>query len=85
MTYTATVSSKGQLVVPSIIRKKMGLNTPGKKLIIKFDEQSNSFQVTSPKSIEDVRAKLLQKIKDKKIKPLLDPRAFYEKRPVAYK
>ncbi len=38
MTYTLTVSSQGQVVIPSSARKKLGLK-PGSKLIMSVEEK----------------------------------------------
>jgi AbrB family looped-hinge helix DNA binding protein len=45
MTYTLTLSSQGQVVIPSQARKKLGLK-PGSKLVLNLDAKSDTPKAT---------------------------------------
>jgi len=75
---TATISSKGQIVIPVEIRKKMGLN-PGDKVVIEVDESGRQAQLRRRETLEEMSARFTSWIKPG-TPPLLDASAFYETR-----
>jgi AbrB family looped-hinge helix DNA binding protein len=77
MSYTAVLSSKGQITLPSEIRKILGLSA-GRRL--HMDVNKNSITVKPATSHEELARKWTAEIKAKGIKPLRDASAFYQTR-----
>lgn len=71
--YTATVSSVGQITIPSAIREQLGL-TPGTKLDLTLDPDTTSLTISKQKNLDDVLAEL-DEIDKKYPTPPPDPRA----------
>jgi AbrB family looped-hinge helix DNA binding protein len=62
MTYTATISSKGQITIPIEARRKLGL---GKKVSINLE--ADRLVITQPPSMEDAWAILDAPAKNQKL------------------
>jgi AbrB family looped-hinge helix DNA binding protein len=80
MVFITTISSKGQLVIPSTVREKMGLNSAGQKVILSFDEGTKSVRFSAPRDMDEISNNLAAKAKKNKIKPLINPSSFYANR-----
>ena len=85
MTYSATISSKGQILIPAPIRKRLALKNSSQSLIIKFDDFTDSIVISKPTDMEALSNRLTAQIKKKGIKPLLDAKDFYNNRPYGIK
>jgi AbrB family looped-hinge helix DNA binding protein len=77
MKTTITVTSKGQTTIPASLRHKLGLNTEGGTLDIRFDETKGELIITRPVSIDELSKTLSSYIK-MGTKPLVDVDAFYQ-------
>ena len=77
--YTLSVTSKGQFTMPVEVRRALGVNHKANKLIMTFDPVKKSAKIQKPATFDDI-SKLAKSFIDKKIKPLEDPRAYYQKR-----
>jgi len=77
MTYTATVSSKGQLTLPVKIRELFRLHS-GRQVLV--SAKANSITITPVKSHDELVAEWTKQVKEKRIAPLTDASAFYSTR-----
>lgn len=69
MTYSTTITSKGQITLPAAFRHKMKLR-PGQRITI--DVKGNVATFRAPTDIEVLREKTAEFLKKKGIKPLSD-------------
>ena len=67
MTFYSTVTSKGQITLPTSIRKKMNLRTGQRVSITQEDNGIVNIQV--PPSIDDIRAQLQVNLRKKGFTP----------------
>lgn len=81
MTYSTTISSKRQILIPAPIRKRLGLQNTSQSLVIKFDDFTDSIVISKPADMETLCNRLTAKIKKKGVTPLLDAKDFYNNRP----
>lgn len=56
MSYTYSITSKGQITIPKEFRKKLGLDKLGKATLLVNDR--NEIVITAPKGLSEVRALL---------------------------
>ena len=75
---TAVISSRGQIVIPSSLRKKMKLET-GDQLIFELDEKSDELKMRRMQSIDEMADHFNSWIKPGTI-PLEDTTSLYEER-----
>jgi len=73
-----TVSERGQLVIPAIFRKKMGLKR-GDRVIASFDEESGVLQMKRAETFDEALDKIASWI-DSDTEPLENPRALFNQR-----
>jgi bifunctional DNA-binding transcriptional regulator/antitoxin component of YhaV-PrlF toxin-antitoxin module len=76
--YTISVSSKGQIVLPVQIRKEMELDNKGRQVTIDYSSKKRTITIKKAESFQDIQKKLAHLTKGKE--PLLDPRGFYNTR-----
>jgi len=76
---TATISSRGQIVIPSAIRKMMGFRA-GDQIAFSIDPQAEKVTIERVESIEEMRERLTAMIKPGTV-PLEDTRSFFNQRP----
>ncbi len=84
MTYTTTMTSKGQITVPAPIRKKLGLESGAS---INIDLKGNTAIVTAndwQKGLAEIRAEIAAHLKAKDIKPPTSEADFRKLRQEAY-
>ena len=78
----AIISTKGQLVIPSDIRRKANLET-GDGVVVQFDEKTQEIRLRKAASlvneIDQMSSRFTSWIKPE-IPPLEDARAYYETR-----
>jgi AbrB family looped-hinge helix DNA binding protein len=72
---TATLSSKGQLVIPSEIRQRLGFKE-GDILDIDIDEETGSMRLKKARTLEEISEYFTSRIKPG-IKPLTSPDELY--------
>ena len=77
MKTTLTVTSKGQTTIPAPVRRKLGIDSSGGMLQMKFDEYKGELVISKAASIDELSKKLSSYIKPG-IKPLVDADAFYQ-------
>jgi bifunctional DNA-binding transcriptional regulator/antitoxin component of YhaV-PrlF toxin-antitoxin module len=77
MKYILTVSGKGQITLPPLIRRKLGLNQSGGKLLVSFDEPKNEIIVSRLIGIAEMNEKLNKYIPSNK-KPMVDVDTYYQ-------
>jgi bifunctional DNA-binding transcriptional regulator/antitoxin component of YhaV-PrlF toxin-antitoxin module len=77
MKSTITVTSKGQTTLPAPLRRKLGLDSKGGVLNIRFDEAKNELVVSKTLSIDELSEKLSSYIKPG-TRPLTDVDAYYQ-------
>jgi antitoxin PrlF len=58
MTYTHSITSKGQITIPKEFREKLGLDKIGKATVYLNDK--NEIVLAAPKTLTEVRALLLE-------------------------
>jgi AbrB family looped-hinge helix DNA binding protein len=75
---TVTLSSRGQIVVPSLFRKKLGLRE-GDQIAVELDEGSQELTLKRVESIDEMSARFNSWIKSG-TPPLMDTRALYRTR-----
>lgn len=73
MTYTATISSKGQIVIPAKLRKKLKLKAH-QKIVFEIKNNSDEITLKAPQDILD----LAGTFKPKKIVPATELRDIFE-------
>lgn len=78
MQTTITITSKGQVTLPAKVRKSLGLQKAGDKLILDYDERNHRAIISKPTSIEELSARLTAMIKPG-IKPITNVHEYYEK------
>ena len=76
---TATLSSRGQIVIPSPIRKRMGFRT-GDRFMFEVDSKTEKITLERIESFEELRDRITALI-DPSIPPLANPRQFLNERP----
>ena len=76
MNYTINISSKGQIVLPISIRKSLASNV----LSLNYNERKKEITIKKIDTISDLRTYMKKALNGRKVEPLLDPRAFYNKR-----
>ena len=74
---TATLSARGQIVIPVEVRKAAGWS-PGDRLQVVMDE-GNEVRLRRVETLDEIATRLHRYLKPG-IEPLLDPRAFHETR-----
>ena len=77
MKSTITITSKGQTTIPAPLRRKLGLDTKGGVLSIRFDDARGELVVSKSLNIDELADKLSGYIKPS-TKPLIDVDAFYQ-------
>jgi len=75
---TITVSSRGQIVIPAVFRRKLNLKE-GDQLRIEIDEQSNELTMQRVESIDEMTTRFNSWIKPG-TEPLMDLRSFVDSR-----
>ena len=75
---TITISSRGQIVIPAHIRKKMNLSA-GDQLNVDFDEDMQEVTLQRVESIDEMSKRFNSWIKPGTV-PLEDVRGFYNTR-----
>lgn len=75
---TAVISSRGQIVIPSSLRKKMDLRS-GDRLVFELDEKSDELIIRRVQSIDEMADRFNSWIKPGTI-PLEDTAAIYDAR-----
>jgi len=75
---TITLSSRGQIVIPAIIRKKLNMEA-GDQLTIEYDEESRELTLQRVETIDEMSARFTSWIKPG-TPPLMDTRALYNTR-----
>jgi AbrB family looped-hinge helix DNA binding protein len=76
---TATMSTKGQVVVPVEVRRKLGLE-PGDRIVFDVDEITLAVTLRRRETWDELSAKFTSWIKPG-IEPLEDVHGFYNTRP----
>ena len=84
MKNTLTITSKGQTTIPASYRRKLGLNTKGGVLDIRFDETKGELVIAKPLSIDELSKKLSSYVKPD-TNPLSDVDTYYQKHRDGYK
>jgi bifunctional DNA-binding transcriptional regulator/antitoxin component of YhaV-PrlF toxin-antitoxin module len=79
--YILTLTSKGQFTMPVAVRRAMNLNSIGDKLTMTFNNNTKQAKIEKPITALEVQ-QIARKYLKNDIKPLQDPRKFYETRPV---
>ena len=77
MKNTITITSKGQTTLPAPLRHKLGLDSKGGVLNIRFDEAKSELVVSKPLSIDELSEKLSSYIKSG-TEPLTNVDAYYQ-------
>ena len=77
--YTITMTSKGQFTMPIDVREALGVSKTSNKLKLIFDAKTNKAAIERPMSFDEISKKAQSYVKPG-VKPLLDPRSFYESR-----
>lgn len=77
--YTITMTSKGQFTMPAQVRNSLGVNQEFNKLILTYYPASGQAKIQRPVSFDEISSLSKGFIK-KGIKPLENPRDFYQKR-----
>lgn len=77
--YTITMTSKGQFTMPVEVREALGVSKKSNKLKLVFDTKTKKAEIERPVSFDSISAKGQSYIKSG-VKPLLDPRKYYESR-----
>jgi len=75
---TITLSSRGQIVIPAIIREKLNMEA-GDQLTIEYDEESKELTLRRVETIDEMATRFTSWIKPG-TPPLMDTRAFYRTR-----
>jgi len=75
---TATVSSRGQVVIPAALRKRAGLDK-GDRVVFEYDSAENTIRICRAKDIDEIADRLTSYIKPGTA-PLEDPSAAYAAR-----
>jgi len=75
---TATLSSKGQVVIPAKLRKQARLEK-GDRIILKYREAEDRIEIYKPESIDEIADRLTSLIKPDKL-PLEDASELYATR-----
>lgn len=78
MKNTLTITSKGQTTIPALYRRKLGIDTGGGVLDIRFDENRGELVITKPLGIDALSKKLNSYIKPG-TEPLADVDTYYQK------
>ncbi len=55
MKQTITMTSKGTFTLPLEVRRKLGVNAQGDKLLLEFDEQALRATISKPKSFAELQ------------------------------
>ncbi|MGC1177251.1 MAG: AbrB/MazE/SpoVT family DNA-binding domain-containing protein [Candidatus Saccharimonadales bacterium] len=85
MTYTTTMTSKGQITVPAPIRKKLGIQ-PGASIDVKLKGNTAVFQLNDwQKGLTKIRADIAAQLKGKGIKLPVTDEDFRKLRQEAHK
>lgn len=74
---TATLSQRGQVVIPAEVRRAAGW-APGEKLQVSIDE-TGEVRLRRVETLAELGARL-NAMFDGTVEPLMDPRALYETR-----
>lgn len=77
MRNTVTITRKGQTTIPAPLRRKLGLDTKGGILDIRFDESRGELVISKPLSIDELSKKLTEYIKPGTV-PLHDVDSYYQ-------
>ncbi|MCL2679886.1 MAG: AbrB/MazE/SpoVT family DNA-binding domain-containing protein [Coriobacteriia bacterium] len=75
---TITLSSRGQIVVPAHIRKKLGMSA-GDQFVLAFDEKKKELTLQPAETIDQMSDRINSWIKPG-TEPLLDTRTLYRSR-----
>ena len=75
---TATISSRGQIVIPAPIRKQMGLQQ-GDRLAFHVDEGARKLTAKRIESLPEMRARFTSLI-EPGITPLVDTKSVFNER-----
>lgn len=78
--YTITMTSKGQFTLPVELRREFGVNKAGDVLKLKLSKDKKQATLSRPRSFDEIQA-YFAKHRKPGVKPLLDPRVFYDTRP----
>ncbi len=76
---TATLSTKGQVVIPVELRRQLGLN-PGDTIVFDLDSSGHSATIRRRESWDETSQRFRSWIKPG-TPPLLDVHGFYDTRP----
>lgn len=79
--YTITLTSKGQVTLPVAVRRSLGVAQSGGTLRLHYDEKSGQATIQRPVSFASLQAKA-SSYADPDVKPLDDPRGYYQQREV---
>ncbi len=77
--YTITLTSKGQFTMPVQVRRAFGIDSEGGKLTLLFNPQTKQAKIEQPASFETIQSMAASYMKPG-VRPLENPRAFYEQR-----
>jgi len=75
---TATLSTKGQLVIPIEVRQRAELE-PGDQVLVEYDETSGAITISRKETLREMAKRLSQYIKPG-TPPLVDVHSLYETR-----
>jgi len=75
---TATLSTKGQLVIPIEVRQKAELE-PGDQVLVEYDETSGAITISRKETLREMANRLSRYIKPG-TPPLVDVHSLYETR-----
>lgn len=78
MNQTITMTTKGTFTMPAKIRKQLGVNKQGDKLIYTYDEKNQRLIIEKPRmDFKEIQDQLRRHI-DPSIPPLMDVDKFYQ-------
>lgn len=72
---TISITSKGQITIPSAVRKAWGISGSG-KVNVSFDRENSRMILEQPATVEQA-TRFFDSIPRKKVKPLVDVHEYY--------
>ena len=76
---TATLSTRGQIVIPAEIRRALGLNA-GDKITMMFSDDAREIRLRKKETLDEMADRLSRYVKPG-TPPLIDVHGYYDQRP----